>query len=673
MDKEQLQQKKEQKKDMKMRKRILKCFTGLLIFSLVLTVRLVCLQTVQSADLTERVDAQSEADRKIQSPRGMILDRDGKVLAISEVAKSLYADPTMMQSDTDGKGKTPAEAAELLAPYLRIKQDEIEERLSRDTSFVWLDRTMDDDKYQALKSAIADKHIKGLRFVDENRRYYPNGTLAAQLIGFVGDNDHGLDGIEMVLDDDIRGDTQKLRLTTDSNNVPIFDSALEKVLPDKEKSVRLTIDSTIQYIAEKGLDDIMKNNKPEGAAIIIMNPKTGEILAMASRPNFDPNDYGKANKEAYKNRAVVNLYEPGSTFKSLMASAALDAGTWTESKTYKDVGYVQVDDRVISNWDDSGMGTVTLKEILKFSINTGMVAIGLNTGGKILTSYAEKYGFGKQTGIELPGEGEGILFNPDEMSNINTATMAIGQGIAVTPLQMVQAFGAVANHGTMMKPFVIKEIDNPDGSVFKKTEPQEVGQPISAEVSRIISTIMADEINSGGGLNAKIDGYNFCGKTGTAQRLNSEGTGYAEGQYIGSFVGFGPLEDPEYVVLIVVDNPSGVLYYGAQVAAPIFKMMMTDIVRIKGIRPASAAAANATVLKSLPAAASRAPLPPVDVTGDTVLLPSFIGYDSREVNEWLNAAGLGFIPNGTGIATYQVPAAGTYVDAGSNVTVSFSR
>ena len=476
----------------------------------------------------------------------------------------------------------------------------------------------------------------------------------------------------MVLDDDIRGDTQKLRLTTDSNNVPIFDSALEKVLPDKEKSVRLTIDSTIQYIAEKGLDDIMKNNKPEGAAIIIMNPKTGEILAMASRPNFDPNDYGKANKEAYKNRAVVNLYEPGSTFKPLMASAALDAGTWTESKTYKDVGYVQVDDRVISNWDDSGMGTVTLKEILKFSINTGMVAIGLNTGGKILTSYAEKYGFGKQTGIELPGEGEGILFNPDEMSNINTATMAIGQGIAVTPLQMVQAFGAVANHGTMMKPFVIKEIDNPDGSVFKKTEPQEVGQPVSAEVSRIISTIMADEINSGGGLNAKIDGYNFCGKTGTAQRLNSEGTGYADGQYIGSFVGFGPLEDPEYVVLIVVDNPSGV-YYGAQVAAPVFKSMMTDIVRIKGIRPASAAAANATVLKSLPAAVSKAPLPPVDATGDTVLLPSFIGYDSREVNEWLNAAGLGFIPNGTGLATYQVPAAGTYVDAGSNVTVSFSR
>ena len=672
MDKEQLQQKKEQKKDMKMRKRILKCFTGLLIFGLVLTVRLVCLQTVQSADLTERADAQSEADRKIQSPRGMILDRDGKVLAISEVAKSLYADPTMMQSDTDGKGKTPAEAAELLAPYLRIKQDEIEERLSRDTSFVWLDRTMDDDKYQALKSVIADKHIKGLRFVDENRRYYPNGTLAAQLIGFVGDNDHGLDGIEMVLDDDIRGDTQKLRLTTDSNNVPIFDSALEKVLPDKEKSVRLTIDSTIQYIAEKGLDDIMKNNKPEGAAIIIMNPKTGEILAMASRPNFDPNDYGKANKEAYKNRAVVNLYEPGSTFKPLVASAALDAGTWTESKTYKDVGYVQVDDRVISNWDDSGMGTVTLKEILKFSINTGMVAIGLNTGGKILTSYAEKYGFGKQTGIELPGEGEGILFNPDEMANINTATMAIGQGIAVTPLQMVQAFGAVANHGTMMKPFVIKEIDNPDGSVFKKTEPQEVGQPISAEVSRIISTIMADEINSGGGLNAKIDGYNFCGKTGTAQRLNSEGTGYAEGQHIGSFVGFGPLEDPEYVVLIVVDNPSGV-YYGAQVAAPIFKMMMTDIVRIKGIRPSSAAAANATVLKGMPASPPKTPLPTVDVTGDTVLLPSFIGYDSREVNEWLNAAGLGFIPNGTGLATYQVPAAGTYVDAGSNVTVSFSR
>ena len=663
MDNE-LKAKADKRREQKMCRRIITCLIILFAFCATAAGRLFWLQVVRSAELSERVDAQSEADRKIQSPRGMILDRDGKVLAISEVAKSLYADPTMTE-------KSPAEMARLLAPYLRISEEAIEERLSRDTAFVWLERTMDNDKYERLKEFIAKEQIKGLRFVDENRRYYPNGTLAAQLIGFVGDNDHGLDGIEMVLDDEIRGDTQKLRLTTDSNNVPIFDSALEKVLPDKERSVRLTIDSTIQYIAEKGLDEIVKKNKPEGAAVIIMDPKTGEILAMASRPNFDPNDYGKGNAAAYKNRAVVNLYEPGSTFKPIMASAALDAGTWTENKVYHDIGYIHVDDRTIHNWDDSGMGNVTLKDILKFSINTGMAEIGISTGGAVLSKYAEKYGFGKPTGIELPGEGEGILFDPEEMSRVDTAIMAIGQGIAVTPLQMVQAFGGLANRGTMMKPFVIKEIDNPDGSVYKKTEPVEAGRPVSPEVSRTISRIMAEEINSGGGINAKIDGYNFCGKTGTAQRLNAEGTGYAEGQYIGSFVGFGPLEDPQYVVLIVVDNPSSV-YYGAQVAAPVFKEMMTDIVRIKGIRPADPSAVNAGIFRS-EGGSVRSFLPPVYADADGILLPSFAGFDSREVNEWLNEAGLSFIPVGTGLAVYQHPDAGTYVEPGSDVTVSFTR
>lgn len=652
-----------QKNKPNMHKRLVKCcavLCGLFIF---LATRLIWIQVVNGEEYAERVGMQSEADRKIQSPRGMILDRDGKVLAISEMAKSLYADPTMTE-------KSPAEMAKILAPYLRIKEADIEERLSRDTAFVWLDRTMDNDKYEALKAVVAEKKLKGLHFVDENRRYYPNGTLAAQLIGFVGDNDRGLDGIEMILDDEIRGDTQKLRLTTDSNNVPIFDSALERILPDKKRSVSLTIDSTIQYIAEKGLDEVVKRHHPEGAAVIVMDPKTGEILAMASRPNFDPNEYGKGDAAAYKNRAVVNLYEPGSTFKPIMASAALDSGKWTEDRVYHDIGYINVDDRTIHNWDESGMGNVTLKDILKFSINTGMAEIGLCTGGPTLTKYAEKYGFGKITGIELPGEGEGILFDPETMSRVDTAIMAIGQGIAVTPLQMVQAFGGLANGGRMMKPFVIKEIDNPDGSVYKKTEPVQAGQPIRADVSKIISRIMAEEISSGGGLNAKIDGYSFCGKTGTAQRLNSEGTGYAEGQYIGSFVGFGPLEDPQYVVLIVVDNPSRI-YYGAQVAAPIFKDIMTDIVRIKGIRPTEKSLLDPVLPKET--GRPRLSLPPVTKSGDGILLPSFLGYDSRDVNTWLNEAGLGFVPNGTGEAVYQSPAAGTYVEAGSDVYVSFTR
>ncbi|MCH4187828.1 MAG: PASTA domain-containing protein [Megasphaera sp.] len=647
----------------KIRRRISVCITLLFAFCLLISMRLFWLQIVQGSTMAQRADAQTEEDRKLQSPRGTILDRDGRVLAISEMAKSLYADPTMMD-------RSPEEMAKLLAPYLRIKEPEIQERLERDTAFVWLDRTMDHENYEGLQELIKQEKLKGLRFVDESRRFYPNGKMAAQLIGFVGENDKGLDGIEMVLDDEIRGSIQKLRLTTDKNNIPIFDSALQRVLPDKERSARLTIDSTIQYVAEKGLDGIMSRNHPTGAAIIIMNPKTGEILAMASRPNFDPNEYGKGNAEQYKNRAVVNLYEPGSTFKPIMASAAVDSGKWSVDRVYHDVGSIDVDDRTIHNWDDSGLGSVTLKQIIMYSINTGMAKVGLTTGGPTLVEYAKKFGFGQPTGIELPGEGAGILFNPDTMSRVDTAVMAIGQGTAVTPLQMVQAFGGLANGGHMMKPFIIKEIDNPDGSIYKKTEPQEAGQPISTETSRTISKYMAEEISSGGGQNAKIEGYEFCGKTGTAQRLNKEGTGYAEGQYIGSFVGFGPLEDPQFVVLIVVDNPSGV-YYGAQVAAPVFKEMMTDIVRFKGLRPTNEAHTNQIAKKN--ESTKERKIPDIHRTDEGILMPSFMGWDSREVNDWLNQAGLGFVPLGMGQAVHQNPPAGTYAEPGSDVDVTFAR
>jgi cell division protein FtsI (penicillin-binding protein 3)/stage V sporulation protein D (sporulation-specific penicillin-binding protein) len=643
--------------------RIIVCAVLLLGFCLIIGGNLFRLQVIQSGALAKRVDMQSEEDRKLQSPRGTILDRNGKVLAISEIAKSLYADPTMLN-------RSPEEMAQILAPYVDLKPAEIQERLERDTAFVWLQRTMDHEKYEALQERIHQEDIKGLAFIDESCRSYPNGNLAAQLVGFVGENDKGLDGIEMVLDKEIRGDVRKFRLTTDRNNIPIFESTLEQILPDKQRSVRLTIDSTIQYVAERGLDMVVQRSHPTGASVIIMNPKTGEILAMASRPTFDPNHYGKGNSESYKNRAVVNMYEPGSTFKPIVASSAVAAGTWDVNKVYNDVGYINVDDRQIRNWDDSGMGRVTLKEILKFSINTGMANIGLHTGGEILTEYARKYGFGKPTGIELPGEGTGILFDPATMSRVDVATMSIGQGVAVTPLQMVQAFGALANGGHMMKPHVIKEIDNADGTIYKQTEPEEVGTPIPEDVSHTISAILEEEVSSGGGQNAKIEGYQFCGKTGTAQRLNSQGTGYAEGQYIGSFVGFGPYDDPEYVVLIVVDNPSGT-YYGAQVAAPIFQDMMTQIVRIKGIRPTTITKSASLAKKKTPAVERE--LPDVVRNSDGILLPNFLGWDNREVNDWLDKAGLGFVPNGTGRAVYQSPGAGKYVDPGTDVDVTFMR
>lgn len=636
----------------------------LLCISLGLVLRVAWLQLVRGADFTQQAAYQSEAERKLESPRGSIIDRDGKVLAISEMAKSLYADPTILNT-------SPAETAALLAPPLQMEPAEIQKKLEEETAFVWLKRTMNHDMYAQVSAVIQEHKLKGLPFLDESHRWYPNGSFASQVIGYVGEDDKGLDGIEMTLNKEIRGDRRALLVTTDKNNMPILDSALEKILPDKERSVRLTLDSTIQYLVERELDRIVATHQPTGAAIIVMDPQTGEILAMGNRPTFNPNEYGKANQEQFRNRAVSNMYEPGSTFKPLVAASAVDAGTWSLNKTYYDTGSITVGDHTIYNWDNQGNGTVTIRDILKFSINTGMAEIGVTTGAKTLTEYAKRFGFGQPTGIELPGEASGLMFQEADMGRIDEATMGIGQGIAVTPLQMVQAFSALANKGHMMRPFIVKEIDNPDGSIYQKNDPTEVGQPVSETTAQQIVPFLEEEVASGGGHNAYMPGYRFAGKTGTAQRLNAEGTGYAEGQYVASFIGFGPLENPRYIALVVVDNPRGI-YYGAQVAAPVFKSLMLQILRAKGIPPSQPAAGT-----ELPQAAATAwqqhVLPPVQRSAEGILLPSFIGWDSREVNDWLRGAGLGFVPVGSGRAIDQRPEFGKYAPPGSAVTVTFTR
>lgn len=648
----------------KLRHRIQICMVIFFIPFVFLVGKMFYLQVIEYADYLKKSEMQNINKRVLQSPRGTIYDRNGKILAISEEAPSLYADPTMIT-------KSPQEIAHILAPYLKIKEPEIEARLQEDTSFVWLEEMMDHDKADQIKKVIKDQKLTGIAFKRGIHRLYPNGALASQLLGFVNKEDKGMEGLELVLDKKIRGSQQLQRLWTDTNKIPIFNSVLERSLPDKERAVQLTIDSTIQYIAEKSLDGVMNRNHPEGAAIIVMDPKTGEILAMASRPNFDPNEYYKGNADKYKNRAVVNTYEPGSTFKPIMAAAAVDSGKWDIHRVYHDEGHIQVADRTFYNWDKRGMGNVTLTEILKFSINTGMVELGLTTGGETLTEYAKRFGFGKATDIGLPGEQEGILFDPKTMSPVDVAAMSFGQSIAVTPLQMVQAFSALANKGHMMKPFLVKEIDNPDGSVYEKHDPIEVGQPIKEETAQTISKILSEEINSGGGQSAKVDGYTFCGKTGTAQRINHGRAGYAEGQYIASFMGFGPLEDPQYVVLIVVDNPQGV-FYGAQVAAPVFKEMMTEIVHYKGIRPSQPIERQLAQLPKEEPEKQRV-IPEVRHTSEGIWMPSFMGWDTREVNDWLDKANLGFVPNGTGRAVHQDPPAGTYAAPGSNVKVTFMR
>ncbi len=626
----------------------------------VLVLRLFFLQIVDTSDLEAKNLSQVQVDRKLQSPRGTIYDRHGSPLAMSVVTKSLYADPQMLK-------KNPEDIAELVAPYVSISKEAIVENLKEDTAFVWLDRMMEPDKSKAVEKIIEDEKLEGLNFVEESKRYYPNGNLAAQVLGFVGTEDKGLDGLEMVLDDELKGGLTKEVVATDRKGNAIFGSVLAQYLPDKGKSVTLTIDATVQFIAERALEQAMVDIKPAHASVIVMDPKTGEILAMANRPTYDPNHYDKGKEQDFKNIAVTNLYEPGSTFKPIIASAALASGKWTVDTVYNDTGSIMASGHVMQNWNGEGYGKVRLLEILKFSINTGMARLGLTTGPEILSEYVHKYGFGQPTGIELPGEGEGLLFNPEEMADIDTASMSIGQGIAVTPLQMVRAFGAIANGGILMKPHIVKAYNNPDGTVASETQTESQGQAIPENVASTIVDILEKEVSEGGGNKAMVEGYHFGGKTGTAQKLNTEYGGYLDGRYIASFIGFGPVEDPKFVVLVAIDDPSNGSIYGGQIAAPVFKDIMSQLVRYYQISPSvkEEVKVGATTVQTLPN--------PSKNSDGSVTLPNFAGFPYGAVRDWLNEAGLYFKPDGTGNAISQDEAPGSAAFPGDAITVHFVR
>ena len=632
----------------------------LLCIAVVLVGRLFFLQIIDKSDLQAKNLSQVQVDRKLQSPRGTIYDRNGRPLAMSVVTKSLYADPKMIK-------QSPNEIAELIAPYVTMSKDNIVKSLQEDTAFVWLDRMMEPEKSKAVAQLIKDKNLEGLNFVEESKRYYPNGNLAAQVLGFVGTDDKGLDGLEMVLDDELKGGIQKELVATDRKGNAIFGSVLSKYLPDKGKSVTLTIDASIQFIAERALDKAMEDTGAKHASVIVMDPKTGEILAMANRPTYDPNHYNQGTEEDFKNIAVTNLYEPGSTFKPIIASAALASGKWKLDQVYNDKGSFVANGHVMQNWNGEGYGPVRLIDILKFSINTGMAEIGTTTGADILSKYVRNYGFGSKTGIELPGEGDGILYEPDDMSKLDVATMSIGQGIAVTPLQMVRAFGAIANGGSMMRPHIIKSYSNVKGDVTSTTDPEVVGQPIPEETAKTIADILEKEVSEGGGTKAMVEGYHFGGKTGTAEKLDTKNGGYLAGHYIVSFIGFGPVEDPKFVVLVAIDDPKKGSLYGSQIAAPVFKNIVSQLVRYYQMSPSVKDGATVSTTPS-------ATLPAVKPNGDgSVVLPDFRGYTFGAVRDWLHTAGLYFKPDGTGKAISQEQLPGTVVAPGTPIVVQFSH
>ncbi len=655
-------------------------FLGLFFITLFLliVVRLAWVQIVSGTEYGKKATVQITDKIKKMSPRGRILDRNGEELAVSIMANSLYADPSQMEDNPKNKDDQGAVrnirrlAARLLAPVLDIKEDSLYEDFSLKGQFVWIKRSLSPKESEVVETIIKEHNIPGLHFEKESKRYYNKRNMAAQVLGFVGTDDSGLAGIELVLDSVLKGSVYRREEKVDALGRPVAESGLHDKLIQDVSSVYLTLDSKMQFVLEDAMDDAIKRTNAAGAAAIIMDPYTGEILGMASRPTFDPNDFGEYPSNTWLNRAISIVYEPGSVFKPIVGIMGLAEGLITPSTIINDQGSIQVADRRIRNWDGSGMGQVPFSDVIKYSINTGMVELGLKLGAKREIEYTKRFGFGEPTGIELPGEEEGILYNPDDMYLPDVATLAIGQGIAVTPLQVVRAISFVANGGELVQPYIIDKVVAPNGEIIRQGRKKIERRVISEEVAAQMRGMMEEVVSSGGGKTAAIKGYRIAGKTGTAEKL-AEGGGYAAGKYIASFVGFVPADKPQYVMLVMLDTPQGA-FYGSQVSAPIFRDTLQQILVAKGIQPSSSEG-----LPSFEAANSKTAAP-ASVKKVAVLeqvedgrykIPDFTGLDIRSTLQCLEKGNLELVPYGSGRAFQQAPSPGAVVEKGTKIRVWF--
>lgn len=625
------------------------------------------LQLVQGSELAARMRAQVGENYLAQSTRGAILDRNGREMAVSTMTKSLYVDPNHV--------KEPEVLARELAPLIGLTEQQVLDDISEGGGFQWVKHHLAQDEYEAVRQLMKEKEYTDcLNFVDEAKRYYPNDVLAANVLGFVGTEDKGLDGVEQALDGLLKGEVEEEYLQTDRSSRPILSSIFsrqKRYKGDYCKTVTLTIDSSIQFMVEQELDRAMAENGPKAITCIVMDPKNGEVLAMAGRPSYNPNKFWDYSPESWKNRAVSFIYEPGSTFKAMVAGAALQENVVSPNQVFVDPGYVMVSGRRIQNWSGESFGTVTFTDVVKQSLNTGFAQVGLSLGAEKLTDYAKRFGFGEQTGIDLPGEEYGILFNPDDMRDSDIATMSIGQSIAVTPLQLVTAMSAVANDGVLLKPHIVKEIRNADGSLYLENQRTEVRRVIESSTDKTLMGLLEQVVATGGGHKAAVKGYRIAGKTGTAQKIREDGAGYMDGRYIASFCGFAPVEDPRVTVLVIIDDPTLGSYYGGQIAAPVAGRIFSQLMRYLHIEPSSDPLAGMDIVPAEQPKHKPQKVFQGEVPNGKVVMPDFIGLSLREAARKAADSGLTFESEGSGVAAYQSIEPNTLVDAGTEITVHF--
>ncbi|MFC2144906.1 peptidoglycan D,D-transpeptidase FtsI family protein [Actinomycetota bacterium] len=546
------------------RKRIYFLFILFLIAFSLISYRLVSIQYLDASKYQGYAQFQHTDEFKLYSKRGKILDRNGIELAISLIEKTVYANP---QEVLD-----PSYQAEVLSGLLNINKEELESKLGdKDLGFVYLKRKIAAEEAEE----IARLGLHGIYIQDETKRYYPQEQLAAQIIGFTGTDNNGLYGVEIQYESILRGVDGKAVAEKDVFGNILPGNIKSYIDPVDGKDIMLTIDSQIQYITEKNLEEVCVKYNAPGATAIVMDPNSGEIFAMATYPGFDPNNYQDYEAEVYKAGGISFTYEPGSTFKIINVAGALENNTVGKDQVFDLPSSIRVSDRVIKELFRTSNIQLSTREIVQHSSNVGAVILALSMGDKLYWENINEFGFGQATGIELPGEENGILHDYKTWPASTIGALAIGQSISVTPLQLLRAVSSIANGGYLVRPTIIKEIElNRDsGSEEPHNNMTEI---ISSSTAGTVKEIMLAVVENGTGINAQIDGVGVCGKTGTAEKANKNGIGYSEGRSITSFVGFAPYEDPKVAIIVVVDEPTGKerTVWGGTVAAPIFKIIM---------------------------------------------------------------------------------------------------
>ncbi len=570
--------------------------------------------------------------------RGRILDRNGKELAVNVDVKSVYANPKEVVD--------PKNTAHILSKKLGVSEEKIHKRVASNKSFVWVKRLADSKAADELK----ESDVKGLGFIPEPKRIYPNGTLLGQVIGFTDIDSIGIEGIEYKYDSSLIGKTRKITLKRDARGQKILSDPNEIQEIDKDKSsgndITLTIDSQIQHIVERELKEGIEEMGGEKGMAIVMNPETGEVLAMASYPFVDPNSYSKFPVENRRNLPVWYAYEPGSTMKVFLAASAIEDKKVNPNSQFNcENGRRKIGSAVIK--DIKPRGTLTVSEIVKYSSNIGASKIGELMGRDSYYKYLKKFGFGDKTGIGLPGESKGQLASPRKWGAIELATISFGQGVSVTSLQLVTALSAIANGGYLMKPYIIEKIVDPEGHVLIENKPEVVTRVISYDTSDQMKRIMQSVVEDGTGKKAQIPGFSVAGKTGTAQIPNPQSGGYYSDRYIASFIGFTPVEDPEIVMAVIVEAPRKKTH-GGSVAGPVFKQIAEKVLFYMQVSPKK------------------------ELVGMKVM-PDLSGMSVRDILQWSEEQGVKVDLKGSGFVTGQKPMPGDLIKEGMVCSVELKQ